>query len=382
MGRRKIVARLDEGADRGRRGVENRDAVFLDHFPESPEVREIRSAFIHHLGHPVGERAIDDVGMPGDPADVGGAPVNIVVAHVEDVFAGRIGAGEVAARGVEDALGLPGRSRGVENEKRVLGIKGLGLVFRGSGGDLVVPPGIALGIHVDRVAAAVEHDDALHLGVFHERLVDDRLERNDLAAPPTAVGGDDDRGSGIVQAINDCLRGKSAEDHIVHRADAGAGEHRHRRFRHHRHVNENPVLRLDPVFQKDIGETADILLELAEGDDAAVAGFSLPDDRGLVLARSGRVAVHAVLTDIEFPAHEPLRVRRFPIQHLVPFLLPGQLLGLARPELLGLVDGLLVKLLVGRQRRDAGFCGKLFRRLVDSVPVVICVGFLGAHWVG
>jgi len=103
-----MVARLDEGADGGRRGVENRDAVFLDHFPETAEIRRVRRAFVHHLGDAVSQRAVNDVRVPGDPADVGGAPVNILVAHVENVFAGRIRAGEVTAGGVENSFRLAG----------------------------------------------------------------------------------------------------------------------------------------------------------------------------------------------------------------------------------------------------------------------------------
>ena len=124
-----LIARFNEGTNGGRRGVENSDAVFLDNVPEPSEVGVIRSAFIHDLGHSVGERTVGDVGMPGDPADVGSAPIDVVILHIENVFAGGVSAGEVSAGSVENTLGLSGGSGGVENEKRVLAVEAFSFVL-------------------------------------------------------------------------------------------------------------------------------------------------------------------------------------------------------------------------------------------------------------
>ena len=103
-----VVAGLDKGADGGGSGVEDGDLVALDHVPEASEVGVVGGAFIHDLGDAIGERAVDDVGVSGDPAHVGGAPVDIVVTHVEDVFASGVGSDEVARAGVEDAFRFTG----------------------------------------------------------------------------------------------------------------------------------------------------------------------------------------------------------------------------------------------------------------------------------
>jgi len=42
------------------------------------------------------------------------------------------------------------------------------------------------------------------------------------------------------------MRRKAAKDDRVDGADPGAGQHRHRRFRHHRHVDEDALAFLDP----------------------------------------------------------------------------------------------------------------------------------------
>ena len=91
------IAGFDEGADGGGGSVEDGDAVFFNHAPEAAEVGVIGSTFIHYLGGTHGQWAVNDVGVAGDPANVRSAPIDVVIAHVEDVFAGGIGAGEVAA---------------------------------------------------------------------------------------------------------------------------------------------------------------------------------------------------------------------------------------------------------------------------------------------
>ena len=111
-----MVACLDEGANGGRCGVENGHTVFFDHFPETAEVGSVRCAFVHDLCHAVGQRAVDDVGVTGDPADIRRAPIDILITHVENVLAGGIGTREIATGGVENAFGFSRRTGGIEHE--------------------------------------------------------------------------------------------------------------------------------------------------------------------------------------------------------------------------------------------------------------------------
>ena len=135
-----VLALAHQRPDRGRRGVEDRDIVLVDDLPEARRVRVVRHALEHQGRRAVGERAVDDVAVPGDPADIGGAPVNLAVAVVEDVFVRHRRVDQIAAGRVQHALRLAGRSRGVEDEQRVLGRHLLGrAVGRGGGADLVIP---------------------------------------------------------------------------------------------------------------------------------------------------------------------------------------------------------------------------------------------------
>ena len=82
-----VGAPLHERADRRRRRVEDRHAVALDEAPEAILLRPVRRAFVHQHRRAVGERAVDDVAVPGDPADVRRAPVHVLVAQIEDPLA-------------------------------------------------------------------------------------------------------------------------------------------------------------------------------------------------------------------------------------------------------------------------------------------------------
>src|SRR2546422_3352642 len=109
---RVLLSPFHERPDRGRRGVDDRDSVLLDDAPEPVLVGVVRRALVHHRGGAVGERAVDDVRMSRDPADIGGAPVHVLLLEGEDPFVRGGGPREGAARRVGDALWLargPGR---------------------------------------------------------------------------------------------------------------------------------------------------------------------------------------------------------------------------------------------------------------------------------
>src|SRR5436190_2169149 len=82
-------------ADRGRRGVEDRDLVPLDDVPEAILFRPVGRPFVDHHRRSGGERTVDDVRVAGDPSDVGGAPVDVVLLQVEDPLARRETSGEI-----------------------------------------------------------------------------------------------------------------------------------------------------------------------------------------------------------------------------------------------------------------------------------------------
>ena len=108
-------------ADRGRRRVQDRDLVALDDVPPAVLVREVRRALVEHARRAVAQRPVDDVAVARHPADVGGAPVDVLPGlQVEDVVVRRRDADEVAGGRVRDALRLRGRAARVQQVEKVL----------------------------------------------------------------------------------------------------------------------------------------------------------------------------------------------------------------------------------------------------------------------
>ena len=76
---RDLPAPLHAGADQCGRGVELGDFVLLHQLPESALMRGVRCALVDHLGRTVDQRTVDDVAVAGDPSDIGGAPVDVLL---------------------------------------------------------------------------------------------------------------------------------------------------------------------------------------------------------------------------------------------------------------------------------------------------------------
>jgi hypothetical protein len=247
--------------------------------------------------------------------------------------------------------------------------------------ELAVPPEIATFLELHVVVSAAEHNDPLDglgeqfaLGILErERIVHVLLEGHNGAAPETAVGGNDQLGLGILDAVRDGLRAEAAEDDRMHGADTGAGEHGNGGLGHHRQVDEDAVARVDAVALEDIGEPADFVMKLFVGEGAFLAGLAgggglaLPNQRGLVSAGGTEVPIEAVVADIELAANEPLGIRLLPFKCFGPALEPDQFLfGLPAPELLGGLDGLAIEPAILAERFDVGLAGEVLGRGKDA----------------
>ena len=123
-----LVASALKKSERGRGNVELCDLVFRADLPVSAEIGICGSALEDHSGDTEDERSVDDVGVTGDPADITATEEGVGVVDVEDVLAGHGGAEQVTRSCVHDTLGLASGARGVEQEKRVLRVHGLGRV--------------------------------------------------------------------------------------------------------------------------------------------------------------------------------------------------------------------------------------------------------------
>ena len=167
----------------------------------------VRRAFVHDTGGAVQQRAVDDVAVAGDPADIGRAPVGVFFLEVEDPLGREVRAEHVAAGGVHDPLRLAGRTAGVEDEERMLGVERFGRAIRRGVGHQLVPPVVAAGLHVDLAArCACRRRHFSTVGVSRRASSTFCFSGTISPRAEAAVGGDDHLGLGIVDAVAQRLR--------------------------------------------------------------------------------------------------------------------------------------------------------------------------------
>lgn len=135
-----LVAPSHEHPDERRGGVEDSHAVLLDDLPHPAPVGVVGGPLIEYLGDAHGQRAVDVVGVAGNPADVGGAPEHVLVMEIEVPLRRPVGLGHVAPRGMDDPLGLARGAAGVEDVEDVLAVHGLRLAVRAGFLHQIIPP--------------------------------------------------------------------------------------------------------------------------------------------------------------------------------------------------------------------------------------------------
>ena len=274
--RRQVVALCEaglashEGADGGGCGVELVDFELLAHLPESGGRRGCGHALKHDRGRPTEQRAVHDVAVAGDPADVGRAPIDVAGLILEHVGEAVAGIHHVAPASVDHPLGLARAARGVEDEEQVLGVHGLGRAISGHLGQRLVKPHITAAVPLDVFAGVADNQVGGDRWAFGEGLVHDGFEGEPFGAALHAVAGDHAHGSGVLDAVGQAPRREAGKDHAVHRADAGAGEHSNGQFRHHRQVKRHAVALLYPARLEHIGKAADPVVQLCIGDGHGV----------------------------------------------------------------------------------------------------------------
>ena len=338
----RIIAALHQGADCGRRRVDDVDLVLVADLPETRTGRIIRHAFEHHRDGAVGERAIDDVAVAGNPADVCGAPVDVAVVIVEHVLVRDRGIDEITAGGVQHAFRFARRAGGIENEQRVFRVHLLArAVARNGLGDFIVV-NVAAGLHIDRRIGALDDDHGVYAADLLARSINVGLERNLAPAAEAFIGGNDHGRLAVLDATGKRVGREAAEHHRMDGADAGAGEHGNRRLGNHRHVDGDAVAFLDAAGLQYIGKAADFGVQLLVGELSC-----RPWDRRLPKGSpSGRCAWQdggrRSCADVQLAVLEPfdrniVRVVRG-VLDLAERLDPVDALGLLGPEAVRIFD--------------------------------------------
>ncbi len=251
----------------------------------------------------------------------------------------------------------------------MLGIDPLGFALVAGGGQQVVQPQIApvLPRHLAAGASVDDHVADRVAAAHAQRLVDDGLQRQRLAATLLLVGSDHHHRAGVLDAVAQRLRREAAEHHGVRRADARAGLHRGHALDRHRQVDHDAIALLHAARLQRVGEAADQREQLAVADAAHRTVVGLEDDRRALAQPALDVAVQAVVRHVQPSVGEPLEERPLArIEHLGERLVPAQQLArLRRPEALVVGFGLLHQLAVGVHAADIGPLDQGRRRVVE-----------------
>ena len=269
-----------------------------------------------------------------------------------------------------EALRLARGARRVEDEQRVFRVHPLGLVAGGLGVDDVVPPHVLGPLPRRVLARALDHEHVrdrapdrpgcCSLGARASST--SGLRAKVCAAAVAAVGGDDELGLGVVDALAQALGAEAAEDHGVDGADARAGEHRDHGFGDLREVDRDAVALADAQREQAVCGLLHALVHVVVGERLGVAGLALEVERDALAAALAHVAVYRVVARVEGAVGEPSGDRGVgPIEHLRERRVPREALRLLAPiaEAIGARAVVLVRGRVrvrGESSRAAGRC--------------------------
>ena len=103
-----FIALRHQCADGGGGGIELIDLVLFTDLPEAAGIRVGGHAFKDQCGGAIGQRAIDDIAVAGDPAHIGGTPKHIAIMVIEHQLMGHRRINQIAAGGMDHALGGAG----------------------------------------------------------------------------------------------------------------------------------------------------------------------------------------------------------------------------------------------------------------------------------
>src|ERR1700722_9799593 len=204
---------------------------------------------------------------------------------------------------------------------------------------------IAALVHRDRAAGNGDNDHVGHGRADFQRLVGVSFQRNLPPGATAFVGGDQDFGAAVLDTVRQTVRGKSAENDGMDRADAGAGQHGDRGLHDHGQIDRDHIALFHAQTAHRVGEAADLLVQLAVGDmraDVRVVAF--PDDSRLI-AMFRQMPVEAGDRRIQRSILEPLD-RDIAIEAGVLYLRwrgdPGDAFGFLSPVRVGVALGTLV----------------------------------------
>src|SRR5208337_4684179 len=330
---------LPQPANGRGRGVEDVDVEPLGDAPGPPRVGVSRHALVNNTGRRQSQRPVDDVGVARDPTNVRHAPVHVLWMYVLDILGGPGHVSEVPAYAVLGGLGLARRAAGVHEEEDPLRrhdhrVHALATEFTQQIVDEEVAP-----VHHGRPRRVLPRQPPPDEHLVHllpglrrdvDRHVGIRLVVEQSAVAVVAIHRDNDVALGVGDPIAAGVARKAAEHDRVDDPQPGAREHGDRQLRDHRHVDGDPVPRLEArevTQQRGKLVDADEQFLVGHSDGWLLLGLG-HEDQGRLVAVLGQVPIDAVVAGVDLAPDEPLPARGVArVQGRVPVLVPFEQVG-------------------------------------------------------
>src|SRR5262249_38401900 len=136
--------------------------IFLDYRPPAIFLRKIRRSFIHHHGRTGSERPIDRITVTRHPANIRGAPVDIVLFQIEYPLHCSQGMSEISADSMDDSFCFAVCSGSRERVQSRLGVQAGRLAVAAFPRHCVMPPEVAPFQDADGVAGTTHNQAFSH----------------------------------------------------------------------------------------------------------------------------------------------------------------------------------------------------------------------------
>ena len=276
--------------------------------PETRYVRITRHSFKHHRGGAVCKRSVDDIAVAGNPADIGRTPVDFSIVVIEYVLVSHRSVNEIATGCVQNPLGLSGRTRSIENEKRILSIHFLDRAVIGNFRGGLVIPDVPAPVPRHIRSCAAHYQDFLYNRVHRtvlKRVICIKLKRHLASATQTFVCCNDYFRRAVRNPPRKRVRRKTSEHDRMNGADTRARKHGEGSLGDHRHVYGYPVALAGAQRLKHVSHAADFAPEFRVSKLLVFTGIiPFPYNRDFIRGPL-RVAVNAVCRHVKGSVVKP-----------------------------------------------------------------------------
>ena len=231
--------------------------------------------------------------------------------------------GEVATSCMENSLWFCSCARGIQDEENLFGIKTLRDVIRTLAINNLVPPNIATLTPLSLLTGTFYNENIFNIVLSSsERLIDNWFERKCRTFTESTIRGNHERCICILNTTDERICTKPTKDDGVRRTNSRTSQHRNRGFRNHRHVNGDAISGLNSELYKCVGGFLNIVKHLGICNGASITRFAFEVKSDALSTPFKDMAVKTVIRGVDLSAEKPFGIWRFPLQDLIPLLIP------------------------------------------------------------